>query len=369
MARFHMGENRRVSVVVAGVQPGRVRFQVSALAELGSVLHAADDPGHHPSSHALDQVGAGMSRPLKSQAERYTFLWRSFRGRVMLPAVGPEPSGLGEEIDRIREMPPETFTEQLVQALRGGGSVHEVRGIGSDGDLQDRVMAHARARGQDVVELLEELLKEPERVQDELSNFLASCGRSFFDELWISVRPILRRDVAERSQMLTRFGPAAALLAAVPSCRLGVADDTLVIDKVHSGRIDLDSAALVMVPTLFGRPHLVVKDEGEDPVVQYPIADPRERQTPSLSVQTLRLRALADPVRLQLCRDLAREARSTMQLADRWSLDSAVVSRHLRQLREANLVTVEREGHFVMYRLNAEELANLGNDLLEALLR
>ena len=206
-------------------------------------------------------------------------------------------------------------------------------------------------------------------MQYRLCDFLIRCGDEFFNQLWKELAPTLVAEARQGEDMRLRYGAATALVAAVPAARNGVTYNTVVVDKAHYGRIDLQSTQLIMTPTVLGQPHVIVKDEHMLPAIQYPVLDPRERARPHLDIQCRRLCALSNPVRLQLCRDLSREARSTLQLAERWRLDPGVVSRHLKVLREANLVDVERNGHFVLYRLVTSEVAHLGDDLLATLLR
>ncbi len=67
----------------------------------------------------------------------------------------------------------------------------------------------------------------------------------------------------------------------------------------------------------------------------------------------LRLKALADPVRVQLMSMLMAEPEQgvcTCDLAPALGLTEATVSHHLRQLREAGLVEGTRKGTNVWYR-------------------
>ena len=50
-------------------------------------------------------------------------------------------------------------------------------------------------------------------------------------------------------------------------------------------------------------------------------------------------------------------------------MDPAQVSRHLRVLREVGLVSIERRGRLVFYRLNGHEVTALGQDVMDSLLR
>lgn len=63
-------------------------------------------------------------------------------------------------------------------------------------------------------------------------------------------------------------------------------------------------------------------------------------------------RALADPTRRKVLELLAERDRTAGQLAERFSIAFASVSHHLAILKAAGLVTAEREGQFIRYRLN-----------------
>ena|SRR5947209_8078659 len=73
----------------------------------------------------------------------------------------------------------------------------------------------------------------------------------------------------------------------------------------------------------------------------------------------LRLKALADPIRIQLMSMLLAEPDTgicTCDLAPAVELSEATVSHHLKQLREAGLVEGTRKGTNVYYRPQPEAL-------------
>lgn len=103
--------------------------------------------------------------------------------------------------------------------------------------------------------------------------------------------------------------------------------------------------------------------------MQYPVAEPSPAEPVSLETVTLRLQALAHPVRLRLLRTLARGPHTTGELAHVWELSLPEVSRHLTVLRRAGLLTTQRNGRYVRNTLNLPDLTALGTDLLTAVLR
>jgi DNA-binding transcriptional ArsR family regulator len=71
-------------------------------------------------------------------------------------------------------------------------------------------------------------------------------------------------------------------------------------------------------------------------------------------------RALADPTRRGILELLAKRDLTAGEIAERFPIAFPSVSRHLGILKDAGLVTAEREGQHVRYRLNTtvhQELA------------
>jgi ArsR family transcriptional regulator len=68
------------------------------------------------------------------------------------------------------------------------------------------------------------------------------------------------------------------------------------------------------------------------------------------------LRVLADPLRGEIVRLLAREALCPCHIVEETGAGQTNVSNHLRQLRRAGLVTTEPHGRYTYYRLRPEAL-------------
>lgn len=69
-------------------------------------------------------------------------------------------------------------------------------------------------------------------------------------------------------------------------------------------------------------------------------------------------KAMSDPVRISIIATLAtRKGLSTVsEIAESCGIDFSGVSRHLKILREAEIVSAEKQGRSVMYSLNTKEL-------------
>ena len=72
------------------------------------------------------------------------------------------------------------------------------------------------------------------------------------------------------------------------------------------------------------------------------------------------LAALADPARLAIVRELAGTETCACDLTDCCGVAQPTVSHHLRVLREAGIVTSERRGQNIFYRLDPSAARRLG---------
>ncbi len=71
------------------------------------------------------------------------------------------------------------------------------------------------------------------------------------------------------------------------------------------------------------------------------------------------LRALADPIRREILNMLKKGRLSAGEITEHFSVTAAAVSRHLSVLKEADLITDQREGKFIFYTLNASVLEEI----------
>ena len=72
--------------------------------------------------------------------------------------------------------------------------------------------------------------------------------------------------------------------------------------------------------------------------------------------------ALSDPTRRSILELLAGAGQLTAtELYDRFPVSRPAISQHLKVLREADLVLVEKKAQFRIYRMNPEAVQELGN--------
>jgi DNA-binding transcriptional ArsR family regulator len=346
-----------VSVLVDGVPSTRLVAGVSPLAELGACLHVLAEPEHHPralgwASTRRDRLGPDLLRRVDALAP----LWGAYRCRLLLPLSRRLARTLEEELAELAALDLSAFEEFIGFVVRGG--------YADASPAAGRIPSAARS------ELAARLLASPSRLRGDLLDLLAELDERFFAAEWERVRDTLRQAAADLVRKVQRDGPAMALASLSATAVLHEGPLRVVFDKFHHGVVRLQERTCLMIPSLYGWPHLLIKHEPGWPViVQYPVRGfPGSPEVP-LELLRRRLRALDEPIRLRLCRAIAREPLTTTELARRHGLTGPQASRHLRQLRLAQLVTVTREGRFVYYHLDLDVMRGLGDDLMAAIFR
>jgi ArsR family transcriptional regulator len=77
------------------------------------------------------------------------------------------------------------------------------------------------------------------------------------------------------------------------------------------------------------------------------------------------MRALADPTRREILRALRAGDLSAGDIAARFDMTAPSISHHLNVLKDAGLVSAERDGRHIIYSLNSTTLQDLMTELME----
>lgn len=370
-----------VHIEIAGLPQERIFFDPSPLAELGVALHALGEPGHHPGMHGWATATTACLKPdLADRLCEADFLWRNTFSDVFMPFAGlvdgdGRPGAtLADELDLLDRLEDERFVMAALE-FTCGTTYNE----GGPSPLTDpvrgaRALELAATRGTRQLDFAERLLTDPHTVRTWLRRLLEDCDEAFFADTWRRVRVQLAADARHKTEILRRKGLAEVLTSVSAALSVDPDGRRITADKLVPGTTTaLDhtlGAGLTFVPSHFAWPHLMILHApGWRPVIHYPVAAPDLAKPTSVETLERRLTALAHPVRLRLCRDMARAPFSTGELAHATGLTAPEVSRHLTLLKKAGLVTTTRRGRYVMHQLDVTVVARLGSDFLEGILR
>ncbi|WP_329034366.1 DUF5937 family protein [Streptomyces sp. NBC_01725] len=388
-----------VVVVLEGAGPSRFTVAVSPLAELAASLHVLSVHGHgHHAEHApwAREVARTAPDAFRAGLRRFSPLWTALRWRGFYTGLertersegspGLRPPGPGSTTggsttggptrpptpSPTRSSVPSPLSRLAVDRfaeLTSYSCASGYLGYAFDRVLHDPAQAaslrHA-ASGlpEPHLELAEALLRDPEALRADVLAFIDLCRPVFFAALWAETEPHLTRAAHLVRQRLADDGPAAALAALSPSSVRLADPPRVVFDKVHHAVISPARTPVLLIPTRYGAPHLVVKNEpGLAPVVHFPVDAP----VVGVTLARSRMLALTDPSRVRLCRLIARQSMTTADLAHRLTMTRPQVSRHLRALRDLGLVRAERNGRYVHYGLDLGAVERIGRDVATAL--
>lgn len=369
-----------VTIDITGLPSERIVFDLSPLAELGSALHALAEPEHHPGLHGwVTATAANLKPDLADRLHEANFLWTATLSDVFLPYAGLRDGDgctgatLADELDLLDRLDEKRF---VTAALEFSCSASY-----ADGEpvRPARALELAANRGPRQLEFTRRLLDDPGGVRAWLRRLFEDCEEAFFADTWQRVRPGLAADARHKGEVLRHKGLAEALHAVSPAVTLDEAEDgrrRIHIDKLAQGGTTATDpgvgagAGVTFVPSSFGWPHLMVLHApGWRPVVNYPVGAPAVPGPASVELLQRRMDALAHPMRIRLCRQLARGPYTTSELADTYGITPPEVSRHLSVLKKAELVTVRRRGRYVLHQLDVTAVARIGSDFLETVLR
>lgn len=204
---------------------------------------------------------------------------------------------------------------------------------------------------------------------ERLREYWTTC---FYEEFyWIE--PLLVRSIKEQATALERREALGFLQDLYPAADIwfSLAEGVLVVERAAGEvrrRLD-ELEALVLIPSVFATGPVVAEREGAL-LLSYPVApavvQPKSDLVPPETLSR-QLKTLADETRLKIVKLLAERPWCTQDLAAELELSEPTVSRHLKLLREAGLITNDKQGNFIYYSLRFERLAEMHMKLLDYL--
>lgn len=101
------------------------------------------------------------------------------------------------------------------------------------------------------------------------------------------------------------------------------------------------------------------------PVDEQPLQDPPAQALAGVTPRAAAFlaKAMADENRLRIIMALAEERKTVSRLVEELAISQPLASHHLKELKRALLVTVERSGPFIFYELSDRRITTILADL------
>lgn len=220
-------------------------------------------------------------------------------------------------------------------------------------------------------ELARAVFTDPAGLRDRYVRLLERYWELAFRAEWGRVLPRIEAEVTAGAHAFVTGGAPRLVFELLPEGRWDAATMSIIVDKECDGSCDLaERGPLLLVPTVYGWPRVLIELAEPWPVlVIFPLRELRHPAVPHATDAEVveGFRAFGDETRLQIARLVAETPRSTTELAQLLSLSDSAVSRHLKTMESAGLVSGQRDGYFVLYGLDPGRIDVLGRALRSTL--
>ncbi|HSK96788.1 MAG TPA: DUF5937 family protein [Euzebyales bacterium] len=339
-----------------------------AVLSLPVVVHPKRTPMHLPWARRCRDLPADLVAEIRALAGAFD---GCVSGIFEVGLSGDSPT-FDDELTAFLSLDDDLFAYGLSRALGGTGPwTDDALARVHDATYCDAVIATSGAVDESRAALARQTFDDPAAVRNRLARMLERYWDAAFRDEWERLLPRIEAEVTDGARALVTRGVPGLVAELLPEGRWVQSVSSIVVDKAHDCRCDVGGrGGLQFVPTVYGWPRVLIEvDEPWPVLVIFPLRDMRQPEVPHASDHEVAegLRALGDETRLQITRMVAEQPRSTKELAALLRLSDSAVSRHLKILDAAGVVTGQRDGYFVLYRLRPERIGQLGGALRRTL--
>lgn len=347
----------------------RLGFAYSPLLEAVLSLHVLVAPKHHPLQHEWVRGMRVLPPSLKRRIVDFGFAYRWTMPDFVAPSADAEFSDFEQDLELLRGHDPGTLALEFLRPLYDHGGKHDLTLLADDG-VRRLALDRSEVLGASP-ELTGLIFDDPVELTRRFAELLTDYWEAAFAGEWEQLEPRLGDEVSRAGREIAVDGIYAFLQGLSRQLRVDPDREEFGLDIPHDHRVEItETRKLVLVPSAFVWPHVRLNcDEPWPMSVIYPasfvIEDARPR-IPSADLVDV-LRALGNDTRLRALRLIAERPRSTQELSRLVGISEAGLSKHLRQLSAAGLVTTRREGYYVLYTVVRERISPLSGALLRFL--
>jgi len=368
-----------LSIAVNSDPKSRVKFMYSPYIETVLSLQVLYDPQHHGA--LLPWVIRFKERISPETYREIRYFGDNIREWLYLIDLALDMPDLdrlsfGEVIERLQAMPITRFVFLLF-----GEQVPPME-IEAAFDSPSNVEVVCRRLEIDDSRRREEMarfFRDPEKVRRELCRFLVSYWNEYFEEEFYWVELLLVKGIKEEAKrlaqeslprFLTRLG--GGLISRGDRRVRRMKPNVVVIENtptpVDVSLNELDE--IVLFPSLFVSPQSIFELSEGRLLMSFSVPPGvylrRDTLVPPEELSRL-LKTLADETRLKIMKLMMQDRQCTQGLAVELGLAEPTVSRHLKLLRESDLISSEKEGNYIYYTLRLEKIAELHMKILDFL--
>jgi DNA-binding transcriptional ArsR family regulator len=343
----------------------RVAHAYSPLLEAVLSLHVLVEPKHHPLQHPWVREMRRLPLSLKRAIDDFSFVYRRYIPSLLAPSPDESLREFEDELAALRNRDPESIALEFCRPLYDHGGAEDTGFLEREA-VRAQIARSARLVGADPY-LATLVFENPSELAERFTDMVGAYWDEGFGEEWGRIEPQLADCVSAAGLRIAVEGLYDFLQGLSLQLRVDPGREEFGIDVPHDHSVEVtEERPLVLVPSVYVWPHVHVNCDDPWPLsVIYTAPFMAEASRPTLPSGELIgvLKALSDQTRLRALKLIAERPRSTQELAPLVGISEAGLSKHLRQLADAGLVSSRRDGYYVLYSLVPERIDPLSDGL------
>lgn len=210
---------------------------------------------------------------------------------------------------------------------------------------------------------MQSFLQNIDHIKSELIQMLTEYWDSFFHVEWQTLKPYYAKKLEEESTKFARVDTLEYILSLHSD--LEFKDSRLIMKKKHEYSCNLDEMKeITLYISLFSSPHLLLNIYNSRLSIYVNTEMPKVEDT-DVSQFVSFAKALGDVMRFNILLSLSKDSYTTKDLALKYKITPASISKHLKILKDANLIHHKKKKNFVHYCINNPQLLKCIRELSE----
>ncbi|GCE12268.1 ArsR/SmtB family transcription factor [Tengunoibacter tsumagoiensis] len=348
-----------------------IAFSYSPMEELFRSLHVLTNAKYHPLhiSWVLSRR-EHISTHLKAEIEAFGMLYGP-RMKVLFQEIwslSKKIQNFEEEIALLKNMPALNYANQMLAHIapweNASGQeqvvTYDYESVQTSSLLQQEIRRYIQQVYPEAQTVVDELLHDPQASQEHFIRFLTDYWLHCMATQWEQLEVIFAHDIEQRGRHIFSHGLCSTLNTLSPELQVHQQNDTIMM-QYPWGRKEFTATRLILTPSYFIWPRLLVAQDEYGLNLVYSVQELQEQgKLPVTPEKLLKLlKAASDNTRMQILQLLKTQPRSTRELAGLIGMTEAGISKHLKQLQDADIITPERVSYYVLYHINAKTCSDL----------
>lgn len=349
----------------------KYRFVHSATLEMVKSIHVASDPEHHIfCDDWVKSISGRLSKKLESELRFFADRYRQWNFVMDLVAelayYRSDANDLEPILEKIEKMGPVTFSVFFLGMSACGAEPELIKSFIAQPDTA----ASSKLKG-GAATLRDEDIQYFFFHIEEMRQRLCAAMRQYWMEIfqyeWESIDRYLQTVIKRGMSLMERHGPLNYICSFHEM--IYVEKGRLIFDNEAGLSIRLeDIKEIVITPSVFAHPHLygnIFKGKVNIALSMNYNAVRINDAVPSETLELMHI--LSDETRFRIIKALWRNAATTTEMAELLTLSKTTVSLHLKLMKDAGIVEIEKVNKFAYYKLRKDSFYTIQKTLLDSL--